>query len=239
MVKFLRYNKIFRVYELIQPYLKYSLPVEESLPEKDVLILAPHADDESIGCGGTVYLHTKNGGRAEAVFCTQDGDIRKKEAESAAKILGISRTICLDYQVESLAGQDTLAGKLSEIFDDRKPGVVFVPFHIDNHTDHRAVNEALIKVYKKKKYDFLIYAYPVWLPLYPNVMVDISKAWEEKKKAIGSYHSQIATRDYVSMSQSLSRYWGAVKGRKIDLAETFFRATFGEYVSLGEKIFGK
>ncbi|MBN1621171.1 MAG: PIG-L family deacetylase [Endomicrobiales bacterium] len=236
MVKFIRYQKLFRLYELIQPYLKYSLVLEEKLPCRNVLVLAPHQDDESVGCGGTLIKHVKSGGNAAVAFCTADNESRDEESRNAMKSLGINDSVSWKYGINSLAEQKDLPEKMINLFDEKKPEIVFIPFLLDNHYDHRAVNNALIKAGNSKKYDFLIYAYPVWFPLYPNVLSDISGVWEGKAKAISCYKSQIATRDYVKMSLALGQYWAQVKGRNLEVVETFFKATFKEYVSLGKKV---
>jgi len=237
MSSFMRNKTIFRFYESIAPMLKYSLHIEGRLPGDNALVLAPHADDEVIGCGGTLLRHTAAGGTARAIICTSDGPAREAEARAASRILKLSEPLFLDYPVESLEKQTGLPDELSRIFDDAKPEIVFAPFFIDNHTDHRALNRALLAACAQKKYKFLIYAYPVWLPLYPNVLIDISGGtWEQKKEAIGSYKSQIATRDYVTMSRSLAAYWATVKGHGLELAETFYRMSCREYLSLGSKL---
>ncbi|MCX5782172.1 MAG: PIG-L family deacetylase [Elusimicrobia bacterium] len=236
MANFVRYKKLFRLYEFIQPHLKYSLPVEKELPGKKVLVIAPHPDDETIGCGGTIYKHINSGGSAEVLYCTLDSDIRFKEAMNAASVIGFSNKHFLKYQVESLAKQHNLADKFYSLFKKIDPDIVFVPFWFDNHTDHRAVNSALRKVAKRKTFNFMIYSYPVWFPLYPNVLIDIGDVWEKKKEAIQCYPSQLATRDYVKMSHSLGQYWAEVKGRGLEVVESFFRASFSEYVSLGKKM---
>lgn len=236
MVKFMRYSKIFRLYEVIQPYLQYSLHVENKLPAEKIAVIAPHPDDEAIACGGTIYKHTQSGGRADIIFCTSDGEPRDSEAVAASKILGCENKIELKYPVESLEKQEDFHLKLINIFEENDPEIVFVPFIIDNHTDHRAVNKALIKISKIKKFNFMIYAYPVWLPLYPNILIDISSVWEQKKRAIECYKSQLATRDYIKMSRSFGQYWAAVKGRGIDAAEVFFKASFNEYITIAKKI---
>lgn len=236
MVRFIRYAKIFRLYEHIQPYLKYSLPLEAKLPGTRALVVAPHPDDETIGCGGTLSLHTAAGGSAGAVFCASDGGVRDAEAAAAARELGIGETVFLNYAVGSLGAAASLPARLCEVFEKKEPEIVFVPFVIDNHADHRAVNEALVRVRKLKRFDFIVYAYPVWFPLYPNVLVDIGAAWPAKEKAIRCYASQLATRDYVAMSRSLGQYWAKVKGRELEVVETFFRASFDEYAALAGKM---
>ncbi|MFH1369259.1 MAG: PIG-L deacetylase family protein [Elusimicrobiota bacterium] len=238
MVKFIRYRKIFKLYEALQPYLKYSLKLEKKLPARKALVIAPHQDDEAIGCGGTIHLHVKQGGTASVIYCTGGGDTRKKEAIAAADVLGLSDPVFMDYRDESLSARKDFARELAELLREKKPEIVFAPFHLDNHTDHRAVNEALIKAGKNKNLDFLVYAYPVWFPLYPNLLIDISGEWDSKKRAINCYRSQTETRDYVRMSHSLGQYWAAVKGRDIQVAESFFRASLKEYAKLGEKILG-
>src|SRR5438876_784267 len=68
----------------------------------NVLVLAPHPDDESIGCGGTICLHTGRGDRVAIAFLTSGElglselpqekarGVREREAERAAEILGIA-----------------------------------------------------------------------------------------------------------------------------------------------------
>jgi LmbE family N-acetylglucosaminyl deacetylase len=235
MVKFIRYSKVFGLYELIQPFLKYSLPVEAELPAKEILVIAPHQDDEAIGCGGTVSMHTKSGRKATVVFCTTGGKEREDEAAASLKALGVLDSVSFGFKIESLKSEGTLAEKLGQIIELKKPQIVFLPFFLDNHEDHRAVNTALVEASLKIKMDFMVYAYPVWMPLYPNLVVNIDGAWETKKAAIECYKSQTATRDYVKMAKSLGDYWGTVKGHGIGTAETFLKATAAEYVSLVRK----
>jgi len=235
MVNFVRYSKLFRFYEFIQPFLKYSVPLEKELPGKRVLVIAPHPDDEAIGCAGTVYKHIKSGGTADVVYCTLDTEVRFREAIKAADVLGFSHRHFLKYPVESLAKQKAFSDELYGIFKKSAPEIVFVPFWFDNHADHRALNSALRKVGKRKMFHCIVYAYPVWFPLYPNVLIEIGDVWEKKKEAISCYQSQLATRDYIRMSHSLGEFWAETKRKGLGTVESFFRASFAEYISLGKK----
>jgi len=236
-VKYIRYARLFRLFEQIQPYLKYSFPLEEGLPGEKALVIAPHQDDEAIGCGGTVAKHTRSGGKAEVVFCTHDTEARDVEAESACRALGFQRAVSLPYPVETLQEQADLPARLWEVLEERRPDVLLLPFWLDNHVDHRAVNRALIEVARKGRPSCMVYSFPIWFPLHPNVLIDVGPVWEQKKKAILCYASQVATRDYVKICHGLGQYWSGIKGRG-ELPESFFRATFSEYVSLGRKIYG-
>ncbi len=236
MVNFLRYSKIFRLYETLQPFLKYSLPVEEGLPGKNILVIAPHPDDEAIGCAGAVRKHILAGKRADIVFCTMDTEVRRTESRFATALTGFADSEYFDYTVESLARQKDLPARLGALCELKKPDIIFLPFYLDNHVDHRAVNAALATMAERTSFDCMVYAYPVWFPLYPNVVIDIGARWKEKKKIIECYASQLATRDYVCMSHSLGQYWAQVKGHGLSVVETFFRASLPTYAALVRKM---
>ena len=236
-MKYASYRSVFRMYEYIQPFLKYSLPLEEKLPGNKVLVIAPHQDDESIGCGGTLIKHTKTGGILEVAFCTSGGETRLYEAKDAAKLLGSRRNHFLQFDIRSLyKNTNQLADRFTELFNIVNPDIIFLPFMVDNHQDHVAISRAFAKAYKNKEFNCLVYAYSVWTTLIPNVIVDISEQWEQKKQAIDCYKTQTATRDYVTMAGSISKYWSVVKGRNTQHCEVFFKATGSEYVSLVKKI---
>ena len=236
-MKYANYRSIFKMYEYIQPFLKYSTPLEDKLPAGKVLVIAPHQDDESIGCGGTIIKHTKSGGHLETAFCTSDTDERMDETKAATKILGSKINHFLQFPIRSLSSSNSeLSNRFTELFDRVQPDIIFVPFMIDNHQDHIAISKALLKSYKKHKMDSLVYAYSVWTTLIPNVIVDISEVWDEKEKAIKCYKTQTETRDYAKMASSIAQYWSVVKGKGTSHCETFFKASMSEYISLVKKV---
>ncbi len=237
-MKYANYRSIFKMYELVQPFLKYSLPLEENIPAGKVLVIAPHQDDESIGCGGTMIKHVQSGGTVETVFCTSDKNYeRMTETEQAAQILGSKLNYFLQFEIRSLYNNiQQLSERFITLFEKAKPDVIFLPFMIDNHQDHIAISKAFFKAYKKKKIDCMIYAYSVWTTLIPNVITDISEQWDEKQKAIECYKTQTATRDYTTMASSIAKYWAVVKGKDTKYCEAFFRASAGEYAHLVKKI---
>ncbi|HBU68835.1 MAG TPA: hypothetical protein DEE98_00450 [Elusimicrobia bacterium] len=236
MVNFLRNKAILNFYEAIYPYLKTSLHVESELPGRKAMVFAPHADDEAIGCGGTILKHNLSGGESFCVYMTDDGPQRRAEAAKAAELLKFHKVENFGYGVETLSSAGDLHERLAGILNRENPEVVFVPFVLDNHSDHRALNSALFKASDMIAGNPMVYAYPVWSPLYPNLLVDIEEVWDAKKAAIECYKSQTATRDYVSMAYSLSKYWSTVKGGGLKLAENFFRMSLKKYAELGRKL---
>ena len=236
-MKYASYRNIFRMYEYIQPFLKYSLPLEEKLPAKKILVIAPHQDDESIGCGGTIIKHVMAGGKVEIAFCTLGEESRMHETQEALKILGSKINHFLQFDIRSLYNNTSkLAENFTELFIRIKPEIIFIPFMIDNHQDHIAVSRAFVKAYKQKKINSLVYAYSVWTTMIPNVVIDISQQWNKKEQAIKCYKTQIAGRDYVTMASSISKYWAIIKGKNIQYCESFFKATASEYVSLVKRV---
>lgn len=236
-MRYLRNRHLFRLYEHIQPFINYSIPRENEISGNKALVIAPHQDDESIGCAGTIIKHTKAGGEAEIAFCTYDTTERMKESEKAASILGSKRNHFLQFPIRTLDGNKAFENNLVTLFEKTSPEIVFLPFWFDNHPDHRAVSKALIKIRKRIDFNFMVYAYPVWSPLNPNCLIDISNEWEDKKKAIECYKTQTVSRDYVKIAQGLNQYWAEIKMPGMKYAETFFRSTVKEYISLGKKIF--
>lgn len=236
-MKRLKNRHLFKMYEYIQPFINYSIPNEKALYGDKVLVIAPHQDDESIGCAGTLIKHVRNGGYVEIVFCTYDTLERMKEAEKAASIIGSQKNHYMQFPVRNLYNNKKFKQNLTFVINNVSPDIIFLPFWFDKHDDHRAVSKVLIDIKQEISLNFMIYSYAVWSTLNPNCLFDISDTWELKKKAIECYKTQIATRDYVRIAQGLNQYWGEIKSPGMQYAETFFKATAKEYISLGKKIF--
>ncbi|MDR0823019.1 MAG: PIG-L family deacetylase [Endomicrobium sp.] len=233
----LKNSNAYRLYEFIQPFLTYNIPLETELPENKVLVLAPHQCDEAIGCAGALLNHSKKGGVIEIAYCTNDTPERMKEAEKAASLIGAKKNHFLQFPIKGLKENKEFCESLIRLFDRVQPEVVFLPFWFDNHHDHVALSKALIKIRKKIDLDFVVYAYCVWSPLIPNCLFDISSVWKEKQKVIECYKSQMKTKDLVRVAEGLDQYWGEVKTSGMQYAEPFFMATAKKYFALGRKIF--
>jgi len=123
---------------------------------KKILILAPHADDEILGCGGTIHKYKKLGYQIHIVILTNAniGDeelfsknlIKKirKEAYNANKILNIKNLIFYDLPAPRLDQYPIykIANLIEKIFKQIKPDTVFIPSEKDMHFDHKIINNA-------------------------------------------------------------------------------------------------
>src|SRR5262245_8981486 len=122
----------------------------------NVLVIAPHPDDEAIGCGGAIGAHVARGDRVTTVFLTsgelglkhlpreEAWRIRESEAHAAAQVLGLADLLfmrgpdwCLNEQVAEMAQQ--LAGILTDV----GPNVVYFPHPDDAHPDHQVTADIL------------------------------------------------------------------------------------------------
>ncbi|MDR1417857.1 MAG: PIG-L family deacetylase [Endomicrobium sp.] len=233
----LKNRHLFRLYEHIQVFINYSIPKEDSLYVNKVLAIAPHQDDEAVGCAGTLVKHVKSGGHLEIVFCTKDSQERMEESKKSAEIIGSKKNHYMHFPARSLNGNKDFRENLENVLNAVKPEAIFLPFFFDKHDDHIAISWALNKIKKKINLDFIVYAYSVWSPLNPNCLFDISKEWDIKRQAIECYKTQLVTRDYIKIAQGLNQYWGEVKERGMMYAEVFLKMTVQEYISFWNKVF--
>ena len=201
----------------------------------NVLVIAPHPDDESIGCGGAICRHTDAGDRVSAIFLTS-GELglkrlareaawqtREAEAKAAGKILGIAEMHFL-RQPDWILGEAAApaATAVARILTDEKPQLIYVPHAHEWHPDHKAAGEIL----KQSLASSAIAApeirgYEVWTPLSQyTVVVDITNVMPRKLAAIRCHLSQLADLDYAHAAQSLSAYRGVMAGR-VRFAEVF------------------
>ena len=200
----------------------------------NVLVIAPHPDDEAIGCGGSVRKHALQGDRVVAVFLSSgelglkhlDREkawaIREAEARKSATILGMSETLFLrspDWELEAVAAQ--VANGLGPILDREQPGIVYLPHPGEWHPDHRAALQVLKAAVAREggvppppKSQIICRGYEIWTPLteYDHVE-DISAVMAVKLKAIRAHRSQIEQLAYDQAARGLNAYRGAIAGR--------------------------
>ena len=126
----------------------------------DCLVIAPHPDDESLGCGGLISGLRKSGITVHVVFTT-DGSMshpnaqnitaigrtkqREQEAIAALDILGVEEQYITFFRGQDSAlpaagekGFEGFVAQLTGIIAEVKPGLVLVPYEFDPHRDHRA-----------------------------------------------------------------------------------------------------
>jgi LmbE family N-acetylglucosaminyl deacetylase len=177
-----------------------------------VLVIAPHPDDEVLGCGGTIARYTKRGDKVYLCIVTKAYTPdwseeflknRSKEIGKANKALGIKKTYFLNYPTVKLdtVPQNELNDAISKVVKDGKPDILYIPHKGDLNKDHRLVFKSSLvatrpinhKVKRILSYETL--SETEWgqsiEPFIPNVYVDISETLEKKIEAMKAYGSEL------------------------------------------------
>lgn len=214
------------------------------LSGKNFMVLAPHFDDETIGCGGTISEHTGLGHKATVVYLT-DGragnpngfypditSVREKEAQKACGLLGVSDIRCLNQPDGKLKSSPRLCKQIEDIIIDVNPDTVMLPWFLDDNKDHMVSNIILKDVIPNIPFDFRIYSYEVWTALCPNVTVDISGVIQKKKNALEAYTSQLRYHDFVNTTLGLNQYRSVYNLNGQGFAEAFIESNKREYLDL-------
>jgi LmbE family N-acetylglucosaminyl deacetylase/glycosyltransferase involved in cell wall biosynthesis len=205
------------------------------LTGKKVLVLAPHPDDETIGCGGALALHTKAGDPVKVVFLTNGarGDssgkarkaryvaLRQQEAVEACAFLGVTDTAFWPYEDRALAGSRGALRRLIDLIRDFAPELVYAPSPLEFHPDHRAACVLLCDAISSCGADFQVAFYEVGQPLRANLLVDTTPVLDQKERAVKAYRSQLGERPYEDFTMALNRYRSLTLPMDVICAEAF------------------
>jgi N-acetylglucosamine malate deacetylase 1 len=201
----------------------------------NILVLAPHPDDETIGCGGALCRHSAAGDRIAAVFLTSGElglkdlarekawDVREAEARAAARLLGIARLEFFRLPDWGLGDHLKRGAKLlAPILKEERPKLIYLPHPQDWHPDHQATPPLLRKALRGLRLRAPeLRAYEVWTPLgeYDHVE-DISRLMPRKLRALRAHRSQLGEFDYLRAVRGLNQFRGALAARS-PYAEVF------------------
>ncbi len=122
----------------------------------NVLVIAPHADDEILGCGGTIAKHIEQGdlvylavmtnasiGAPELFKEEQIKEIRE-EAKQSHKFLGIKETFFFDFPAPQLEQypQYKIANAINGLIKQTEAEILYIPNKGDLHLDHGVIYNA-------------------------------------------------------------------------------------------------
>ena len=184
-----------------------------------VVVIAPHMDDETIGCGGALLRHRRAGAAVTVLFLTDgsrgnaDGRhdpelpaTRKEEARRAAEVLGGLQLHFLDIADGAVSADDATVSRIADHLSAVKPAIVYLPTIFDSHRDHRAGCRATSRAMECLPDTTICREYEVWAPLTPNRLADISDVLEAKIAALQCHESQLRSLDYVAVTRGLAAY---------------------------------
>ena len=149
-----------------------------------ILVFAPHPDDETLGCGGTIAKEVGDGNIVHIVFLTDGRNshktvlgiqrnpdpeevkvIRRGEAQTVARLLGVGvgNLTFMDYVDGYLTEQISRATeRVRSILASVEPNAIFAPDERDLHRDHQATNTVVKSALDGWSSRVDLYKYLIW-----------------------------------------------------------------------------
>lgn len=196
-----------------------------------VVAIAPHPDDEVLGCGGALRRHVEAGAAVSVLVLTdgahglraegRDAHAQRRRAEScaAADLLGYPAPTFWGEPDQSLAYAEPLVRRLQDAIAGAD--LVYAPSPAELHPDHRATALAAAEAVRRTGGDMRIAYYEVSAPLAPNACVDISDIADLKQAAARCFRSQLDSQPYDEHAAALNRFRTYALGRGVTAAEAF------------------
>lgn len=228
----------------------------EEVHARSALVLAPHYDDEVLGCGGLVARLVESGAEVDVLFLTDGGEEtrplgdapedrqayrvrRRAEAEAAARVLGLDGIEHLDLPDGALDQHlGSLAEGIRRTLEEKRPELVLVTSPLEGSVDHRAAFAALHQVLAETRLaekrdpepdSLRVLAYEVNQPLYPDLLVDVSAEVEKIRAAMVCYESQQERHDYLAASLGLKRFRALTLKPGVEAVEAYRRLAVEDF----------
>ena len=194
-----------------------------------VIVIAPHPDDETLGCGGTLLKHKQAGDEihwlvmtnvsTEAGYSSDVVDRRQIEIKLVAQEYQFDSVTRLDFRPAYL---DTIplgeiVERIGQVFVKYKPELVYMPYEGDIHTDHKVTFQAVASCCKTFRYNFIrkIMAYETlsetdfslnsWGKCFaPNVFVPIDNQLQKKIDIMNIYGGEMGTFPFPRSEKAIS-----------------------------------
>lgn len=212
---------------------------------KKVIIVTPHPDDETLGCGGTILRHKKEGDQVCWLIVTKMGDEfelsrrtkRNEEIKRVKEMYGFDEAFQLNFDAGTLdhIPLGNIINEISQCFNRFQPNIVYLPYRSDIHSDHKVVFDATVACTKWFRYPFvnkvLVYETlsetdftinPDSNHFRPNVFIDVTPYLEKKIEIMKVYESELSEHPFprsVRAMKSLAYLRGAAAG--CEAAEAF------------------
>jgi LmbE family N-acetylglucosaminyl deacetylase len=212
------------------------VPFAASSPQGErVIVFAPHPDDETLGCGGTLKMLSALGKTVKVVFLTKGekarpdiadresyAKTREREAIKAMRILGVPAYEFLRFPDRELfQHREKVDRACRKIVGDFGPDAVYGPSPVEINPDHRATAELLLDLHGESTSLRCLF-YEVVTPFRPNILVDVTSTYKYKEKAVKCYKSQLKITDYLRISKALNTYRSLTLPEDTKYAEAFW-----------------
>lgn len=213
---------------------------------KRVLAIVAHADDEALGCGGTLKKHSAEGDHVTVIFLTdgvgarQKSGSEKKErsdaARKAANQLGIGDLVQFDFPDNELDSVPLLSivQTIEQAIKRVEPNIIYTHHNGDLNIDHQVCNKAAITATRpvpgnqiEALYGFEVLSSTEWAfgtseAFCPQHFVDITEEFPRKVNSLSCYESEMREFPHsrsIEAVEALARLRGATIG--VHYAEAF------------------
>jgi LmbE family N-acetylglucosaminyl deacetylase len=205
-----------------------------------VLCIAPHPDDEVLGCGGALMLLARQGAHVQSLILTR-GDqapgtsgqahakTRLQESIAAADIMGTLTPKFLDFPDRELHYSEPLINAILQGLQSLPPkttgapALLFLPSLSEPHPDHQAVALAGMAAAQRWNQPITVLFYEVGAPLHPNTYLDITSVAEQKWQAVAQFTSQLGLENYEGLCRAMATLRAFGKKPECTAAEAYFQ----------------
>ncbi|MEX1023440.1 MAG: PIG-L family deacetylase [Planctomycetota bacterium] len=184
------------------------------------MLLAPHADDDIIGAGGTCAQHVAQGDpvRVIVAYSGEAGDpdgrfpaeeyaaLRQREARAGGKHLGFDDYHFLGHPeghepspTELLAAAEQLAEHVRAF----APDIVYAPWIGEHHLDHHVAARVMRVALQLADFQGAAWGYEVWSALVPEWVNDVTSLYDAKAAALREHTSQLSYQDLIHKALAL------------------------------------
>jgi len=213
----------------------------------NVLVIAVHPDDETLGCGGAILKHKAAGDavhwlivtsiKEENGFAASAVEARQQEIKTVSSMYGFDGVYDLDFPTMQLDDIPfgRLIDRISDVVMQVEPDIVYLPFKGDVHTDHQIAFKAVyscIKIFRypsiKKIVMMETLSETEFAPstkedsFIPNMFVDITGFIDSKIEIMNHYRNEIGQYPFPRSERNiraLATFRGATAG--CEYAESF------------------
>lgn len=202
----------------------------ERLPGHHLLVLAPHPDDEVLGCGGLIAATLQQGAAVTVVVASDGaaaGDVGVREAESRAAALVLAAAApgpALHFwrlPDRGLSEVPGLVARLQHLLATTQADTVVLPSPFEVHPDHRALCLAALHALGTTARPPGAWFYEVGQALMPDLLVDITPQLQRKREALRCFASQLALQAYDEQLLALNRFRAYTLGPEVSHAEAY------------------
>lgn len=193
---------------------------------KKVMVIAPHPDDETLGCGGTLLKHKDFGDKIYWQVLTKTPEHQDKMIVPIGNKYGFEDIFKEDIPEITMDEYPfgKIVGKIGDTLDKVKPEVLYIPFKDDIHTDHRISFNAIYSAIKTFRRPYIKKVLMMEIvsqtefglsPFIPNYFVDVTNYFGEKLAIIRLYDTEIAEHPFprnIKNIEGIALFRGAISG---------------------------